>query len=66
MEPTDFEKRSETFRKEYGELVARHKIDFMSIPVYQPDEKGVWHLSIQTQCMDLVQQPIKSPFVPEK
>ncbi len=53
----------DAFLKEYGELVAKHKVDFVTYPLWQPDSKGGWMMTIQNQAVSTKDQPIKSPFV---
>ncbi len=58
--------RTEAFLKEYGELRDRHKMDFIAYPVFVPNqERNTFELMIQPQVVDIGEQPIKSPFVPE-
>lgn len=47
MEPN--KEQMEAFIKEYETLVQKHEMDFISIPMYQPDESGGWKLVLQTQ-----------------
>ncbi len=65
--PTPEEKAAfDAFMKDYGELVAKHQMDFMAYPLFQPTDSGKWEISIQTQAVSTKNRPIKSPFVPEK
>lgn len=65
--PTPEEKAAfNAFIKDYGELVAKHKMDFMAYPSFQPDEQGGWKITIQTQAVPTKNQPIKSPFMSPK
>ncbi len=57
--------RVETFVKEYGELVQKHKIDFATYPVYVPDGKGGFQTIIQNTPVDITNQPVKSNFIPD-
>lgn len=54
------------FLKEYGELVERRKIDFACYPVYMPDGKGGFTTRVQNTPVDISNQPVKSPFIPEQ
>lgn len=40
--------RIEAFVKEYGELVKKHKVDFASFPMYEPDGQGGFRLIVRT------------------
>lgn len=54
------------FLKEYGELVAKHQVDFANYPVYVPDGQGGFKTIIQNTPVSLKnrpQEPQKSPFV---
>lgn len=53
------------FIKEYGELVAKHKFDFIAYPIWQPSDTGEWKMSIQTQAVSTKNKPVRSPFVPQ-
>jgi hypothetical protein len=59
--------RTDSFMKEYGELVAKHKIDFASFPVFVPDEsgRGSFKVVCQSVPVDISNQPQKSPFIPQ-
>lgn len=63
---TDEEKKiaNDSFLKEYGELVQKHKIDIIAYPIWQPDGEGSWKTIIQTSVVSTKDQPVKSPFVP--
>ncbi len=63
MPEEDVKKASEDFLKEYGDLVAKHKVDFVTYPMWQPDGQGGWKMTIQTQVVSTKDQPVKSPFV---
>lgn len=63
-QPTPEEKAAfDLFIKEYGELVAKHHMDFMAYPTYRPTDTGQWELIIQTQAVSTKDKPIVSPFV---
>lgn len=66
MTPDEQKAKTEAFIKEFGELVAKHKMDFMAYPLWQPSPTGEWRMTIQTQAVSTKDQPIKSPFVTEK
>lgn len=55
--------RIDDFTKEYGELVEKHKVDFVHFPMFQPDSKGHWEIVINSQVIDIKDRPVKSPFV---
>lgn len=59
----DKKKKMEIFVKEYGDLVKKHGIDFVTYPVFVPDGKGGFQIIIQTTPVDVSKQPTKSPFV---
>lgn len=57
--------RVQSFIKEYGELVTKHKIDFATYPVFVPDGSGGFKVTVQNTPVDMTNQPMKSPFIPE-
>lgn len=63
--------RLSDFVKEYGELVAKHNVDFATYPVFVPDGKGGFRVTVQNTPVDItkseVQEPQKSPeeFIPQ-
>lgn len=61
----DFKERAEAFMKEYGELVAKHGVDFASYPVWAPnkDLPGSFITYLQMTPVDTKNQPVASPFV---
>jgi len=59
----DLKERSESFIKEYGELVKKHQVDFASYPMFVPDGQGGFKISVQTTPIDLKNRPVKSDFV---
>ncbi len=67
MEPQtpEAKERIDTFVKEYGELVDKHKVDFANYPMLVPDGKGAFKIIMQSVPVDITNQPVKSPFVPE-
>ena len=62
----EFEKRAEVFLKEYGELVAKHKIDIAAYPVYMPNEQGQFMTVIQQSTVDTSNQPYRSTFMEDE
>lgn len=54
---------SEAFLKEYGELVKKYEMDFVTFPMYEPNGNGKWELTVKTQLVTTKGQPVKSPFV---
>ncbi len=59
----ELQKRAEVFVKEYGDLVEKHKIDFVNFPMFVPDGQGGFRIVIQNQPVDTTGQPVKSPFM---
>lgn len=53
--------RVQNFIKEYGELVAKHKIDFATYPVFSPDGNGGFRVIVQNTPVDMTNHPTKSP-----
>jgi len=47
--PKEHKARAEQFIKEYGELVKKYGVDFMSYPMHVPTKEGFWNLIVQTQ-----------------
>lgn len=60
---TVLEDRAKDFVKEYGELVAKHNMDFATYPMFVPDGSGGFKVTIQNTPVDITNQPKKSPFV---
>lgn len=56
--------RAEAFLKEYKELVDKHKVDFVTYPVYMPDGQGGFKTMIQSTPVDTSATYVKSPFIP--
>jgi hypothetical protein len=59
----EFAEKQKLFLKEYGELVAKHKIDYATYPVWIPDGQGGFKCIVQNTPIDITNQPRKSPFV---
>lgn len=57
--------RMNFFIKEYGELVAKHQMDFATYPMWQPDQNGGFRTVIQSTPVDVSGQQMKSPFIPD-
>lgn len=57
------QEKVEAFMKEYGELREKHRLDFISVPVYQPNEKGNWDLRIKIQ-VATIDIPSPDEFIP--
>ena len=57
------EDRAKDFIKEYGELVAKHSIDFATYPQWVPDGQGGFRTIVQTQAVDTTPKSVESPFV---
>ncbi len=60
----DFDQRKTEFLAKYKELIDQYKVDWMSFPMFQPNEQGKWDVIINTQLADTSNQPVKSPFIP--
>lgn len=58
--------RANAFIKAYGELVAEHKMDFATYPVFMPDGSGGFKVTIQNSPVDVSNAPVKSPFITEQ
>lgn len=65
MTEEERKEKGEAFLKEYGELVAKHQIDFATYPMFIPDGQGGFKIVVQSTPIDISQQPKKSPFIPE-
>jgi hypothetical protein len=57
--------RIDAFIKDYGELRNKHKIDIASAPSFVPNDRGTWELVINMQPVDISNELIKSPFIPQ-
>ena len=57
------EDRAKDFIKEYGELVAKHQIDFATFPAFVPDGQGNFKIVVQSRPMDITPKAEPSPFV---
>ncbi len=55
--------RGQAFLKEYKELVDKHKVDFATYPIYQPDGNGGFRTVVQSTPIDISNQGQPSPFV---
>ncbi len=65
MEKTNIQK----FLEEYGELVKKYSVDFISLPVFVPSEQGEFKIIIQTSPVDLQElkkQQDAQNFFPKK
>ena len=56
------QERIDEFVKRFGELRAALHVDIAALPVYIPNEKGSWELTIDMRPVDVANQPVKSPF----
>ncbi len=64
MEEKERQERGAAFKKEYGELVQKYQMDISSYPVCIPGGKpGVFEVTIQSNLVDLSEQPTESPFI---
>lgn len=59
------QKKAQDFLKEYGELIEKHKFDFVHFPMFIPDGQGAFKVIIQSQPVDTSEQPVKSNFMAE-
>ncbi len=57
------QEKIDVFIKEYGELRDKHRLDFISIPTYHPNDKGSWELKIATQVAQ-IDTPSPEEFIP--
>lgn len=57
-----FAARSEAFFKEYGELVEKHKMDFVHMPYFIPTQDRQFGVTIASQVVDVKGQPTLSPI----
>ncbi len=58
MTEEERKEKGAAFMKEYGELVAKHQIDFASYPVFIPSGKpGIFEISVQSTPVDISKQP---------
>jgi len=64
LDASEAKNRVDAFLKAYGELVQEHKIDFASYPVFVPDSQGGFKVIVQSTPVDITNQPVKSPFIP--
>lgn len=55
--------RCKAFVQEYGELVAKHKVDFATYPMFVPDGNGGFKIVCQNTPVDMTNQPIRSDFM---
>ena len=59
VEPTKLEK----FVAEYGELVKKHNVDFISYPVFVPSENGEFKVRVVTQPVSTDQNKTVKDFI---
>ena len=62
MEKTP-EERLKEFIDGFGKLREQTKFDIAAYPIYQPNEKGTFDLSITMRPVDIATEPVKSPFI---
>lgn len=59
--------KAQEFLKEYGELVAKHKMDFATYPVFIPDGQGGFKVTVQSTPVVLpekqTEKPVESTFM---
>lgn len=58
---SDFDTRKEGFLSEYSDLVSKYRCDFMSQPIFMPNN-GTWDLIVEPEVVDITEPPVKSPF----
>ena len=63
MTEEERKEKGTAFMKEYGELVAKHQIDFATYPVFIPDGQGGFKIVVQSTPIDISEQAKKSPFI---
>lgn len=56
-------KKIQKFLEEYGELTKKHGVDFAAYPVYVPNDKGTFDLTIQTQPIEVQQKKTLDEFI---
>lgn len=57
------DQKTKDFIEAYGKLRQEYQMDFISIPTFQPTERGTWELKIVPQVMSTEEQPTPSPFM---
>jgi len=62
VQPTDFEKRREEFLIRYKQLIDEFHIDFVSQPMFVPNDRGTWELVVRTELADTTEVPVRSPI----
>jgi hypothetical protein len=62
---SNVQERIDAFIKDYGELRSKHKVDIASSPSFVPNDRGTWELVINMQPVDVSNELIKSPFIPQ-
>lgn len=60
----DSQQRQEGFLKEYGDLIEKYDYDFISFPMFVPNEKGNFETYIQNQAVDKKYRPVPSTIIP--
>lgn len=59
----EVEERTAVFLEEYKALIDKHQMDFISFPVFVPNERGSFEVMLQTQPMDKKYAPVPSDFM---
>ena len=65
MEEKTFEQRKTEFLAKYKSLIDEYQVDWLSFPMFRPNNEGIWEVVIQTKLADTKGQGIISPFVPQ-
>lgn len=63
MTEEERQEKGAVFLKEYGELVAKHKMDLATYPVWVPDGAGGFKTMIQSTPVALPEESVKSTFM---
>lgn len=63
--PEQDETKVSAFLEDYKALIDKHKMDFVHYPMWQPDAKGGWHMTVQSQPVSTENMSVPSPFVSE-
>lgn len=57
MTEEERKEKGTAFMKEYGELVAKHQVDFATYPVFIPDGQGGFKIVVQSTPIDISKKP---------
>lgn len=59
----DIQERREAFLQKYKELIDEYKVDFLAYPVFIPNDRGTFEITLRQELADTKYSPVKSPFV---